>query len=54
MVAVGKSVKKLEDKLREINDNRGFKNSRREKNERHESFNEAMNDMKKLDLGNKK
>lgn len=28
----------------------GYRNSRREKNERHEKFNEAMNEIKKLNI----
>lgn len=38
-------------KLKEIQEKvNSFKNSRREKNERHEKFNEAMNEIKKLNI----
>lgn len=42
--------KTAHNKLEEINSKRGvggYKNSRRERNERHEDFNEALNEIKK-------
>lgn len=43
--------KKAHEKLKEINKSRGvgnYQNSRREKNERHEKFNQAMNEIKEI------